>query len=104
MAILRLDTNPSKVLGKRLAFKMHVALGIQLGHKVLPSGFFSHIFVLVQFSYFVTTAAMRMGYYLCCSGVMKQLPLKSSEEPEGLKKSFPQNLFSHVKFYFYNSS
>jgi len=39
MAILRLDTNPSKVLGKRLAFKMHVALRAQLGHKVLPSGF-----------------------------------------------------------------
>lgn len=39
MAILRLDTNPSKVLGKRLAFKMHIALSIQLGHKVVPLGF-----------------------------------------------------------------
>lgn len=39
MAILRLDTNPSKVLGKRLAFKMHITLSIQLGHKVLPLGF-----------------------------------------------------------------
>lgn len=36
MAILRLDTNPSKVLGKRPAFKMHIALTIQGEHKELP--------------------------------------------------------------------
>lgn len=39
MAILRLDTNPSKVLGKRLPFKMRVARTIQWEHKALSFDF-----------------------------------------------------------------
>lgn len=63
MAILRLDTNPSKVLGKRLSFKMRVTLSIQLGHSV-AFRFFSRVVVLVYFFYSVTMAAMIIGYYL----------------------------------------
>lgn len=81
MAILRLDTNPSKVLGKRLPFKMRVALTIQWEHKA-PSFDFSVtscLYVDFMLVILLTVAAVIMIIeYDMWYGVRKQLPLKSS--------------------------
>lgn len=53
MAILRLDTNPSKVLGKRPPFQMRVALTIQWGYKLLSFDFSVTLLCWFDFGGFV---------------------------------------------------
>lgn len=95
MAILRLDTNPSKVLGKRLSFKMHIALTVQGEHKELPldlsvrSLCWFNFGVVLTMTYMIIFFVMRCCYEAAAS--KKHLWTKS------IQGILPQNLYSYVK-------